>query len=58
MFNVGKHTTCVQLEKVLTANGVEFKKAKKPYSVPHALLSFEVSEQAIRRVTSFVLYCW
>lgn len=42
VFNVGKHATRLQLEKLLKENGIEFKRAKKPPHTSHAILSFEV----------------
>lgn len=47
VFNVGLHATCAQLEKLLAANGIEYKKAKKPPSISHAVLAFEVSHGTV-----------
>lgn len=43
VFNVGVHATAAQLEKLLKANGIECKKIRKPPSISHAVLAFEVS---------------
>lgn len=42
MFNVGKHSTLAQFEKILKSNGVEYKRAKKTPSITHGVLTFEV----------------
>ncbi|CAM9956995.1 unnamed protein product, partial [Ectocarpus fasciculatus] len=45
VFNVGKHATLAQFEKILKNNGVEYKRAKKPPSITHGTLTFETAEQ-------------
>ena len=42
VFNVGMHATQVQFEKILKANDVEYKRAKKTPAVSHGVLAFEV----------------
>lgn len=42
VFNVGKHSTLAQFEKILKSNGVEYKRAKKTPSITHGVLTFEV----------------
>ncbi|CAN0531909.1 unnamed protein product [Ectocarpus sp. 12 AP-2014] len=42
VFNVGKHATLAQFEKILKNNGVEYKRAKKTPSITHGTLTFEV----------------
>ena len=43
VFNVGMHATTVQLEKLLKKNGIAYKRARKPPSISHAILTFEVN---------------
>eukprot|EP00752_Nemacystus_decipiens_P009987 g8906.t1 len=45
VFNVGKHATTAQFEKILKANDVEYKRAKKTPAVSHGVLTFETAEQ-------------
>jgi len=42
VFNVGKHSTLAQFEKILKSNGIEYKRAKKTPSITHGVLTFEV----------------
>lgn len=42
VFNVGKHATTAQFEKILKANNVEYKRAKKTPATTHGVLTFEV----------------
>ncbi|CAN0028523.1 unnamed protein product [Scytosiphon promiscuus] len=42
VFNVGLHATLVQFEKILRANGIVYKKAKKTPATSHGVLTFEV----------------
>lgn len=42
VFNVGKHATQAQFEKILKGNDVEYKRAKKTPAVAHGVLTFEV----------------
>ena len=48
MFNVGVHATTAQLEKLLKGNGIAYKKARKPPTVAHGILSFEVRPERTR----------
>ena len=43
VFNVGMHATNAQLEKLLKKNGIAYKRARKPPSISHAILTFELS---------------
>eukprot|EP00903_Cladosiphon_okamuranus_P014193 g13187.t1 len=45
VFNVGKHATTAQFEKILKANGVEYKRAKKTPATTHGVLTFQTAEQ-------------
>ncbi|CAM9264220.1 unnamed protein product [Pylaiella littoralis] len=45
VFNVGMHATLAQFEKILKNNGVQYKRAKKPPSISHGVLTFETAEQ-------------
>lgn len=47
MFNVGKHATQAQFEKILKANGVEYKRAKKTPATTHGVLTFEVQSECL-----------
>lgn len=48
MFNVGKYATGAQFEKLLAANGIEYKHARKPPSISHAVMTFDVSATRMR----------
>ncbi|CAM9456228.1 unnamed protein product, partial [Hapterophycus canaliculatus] len=45
VFNVGLHATLVQFEKILKANAIKYKKAKKTPATTHGVLTFETAEQ-------------
>ncbi|CBJ25817.1 conserved unknown protein [Ectocarpus siliculosus] len=45
VFNVGKHATLAQFEKILKNNSVQYKRAKKTPSITHGTLTFETAEQ-------------
>ena len=46
VFNVGMHATNAQLEKLLKKNGIAYKRARKPPSISHAILTFEVRPES------------
>lgn len=52
MFNVGLHATLVQFEKILKANAIEYKKAKKTPATTHGVLTFEVYDHTCCRMCS------